>query len=314
MVAVEQSEEQEEVHRVAEAGVDRLLERPNLGYAAGLNAGAAAASGEILVMANPDIRFLEGSLELLVAGLDQGFDVVGPQFVWDSEGVVFLPPAEDPALLSEIRRSLRRRWKLYWTWSVSRDLEGLWQMWTAERTLPVKSLRGALMVLRAETMNRLGPLDEGYFLYYEETEWLWRARRRGARYGLAAEALVQHRWGHSTTSNDGAVEIEQRSRERFLARNYLPFSRWMLRAAIGGDQRSPVALSDLGDAEMIPRIEADLWLASPSPHLMPALGCIGSTGLPWEFVDFCRAWKWVVAAAERDGATWRFSGAWTWGG
>ena len=131
--------------------------------------------------------------------------------------------------------------------------------------------------------------------------------------GLAAEALVQHRWGHSTLSTDGAVKIEQRSRERFLERNYLPISRWLLQAVSGGDQRPPIAVSELRDSEMIPEVEADLWLASPSPHLMPALGCVRPEGLPELFVDFCRSWKWVVAAAERDGVAWRISGAWTWG-
>jgi hypothetical protein len=37
-------------------------------------------------------------------------------------------------------------------------------------------------------------------------------------------------------------------------------------------------------------------------------------GLPREFVDFCRTWRWVVAAADRDGSTWRIADAWTWGG
>jgi GT2 family glycosyltransferase len=216
VVAVEQSEAQEEARRVADAGVDRLLERPNLGYAAGLNAGVGVANGEVLLLANPDIRFFEGSLQLLLAGLDEGFDVVGPQFAWDTEREVLLPPAEDPAPLSEIGRSLRRRWKWFWTQSVSRNLEKTWRIWTADTTVPVDNLRGALLAIRAETMNRFGPLDEGYFLYYEETEWLWRARRRGARLGLAARALVQHRWGHSTVSTDRAAEIEQRSRERFI--------------------------------------------------------------------------------------------------
>ena len=314
VVAVEHSEDREESLRVAAAGVDRLIERPNLGYAAGLNAGVKEASGEILLLANPDTRFFDGSLATLLAGLDRGYDVVGPQFVWDGDGVVLLPPAEDPAPLSEIGRSLRRRWKWYWRRSLRRDVGEMWRVWTADAILPVNSLRGAMLALRAETMGRVGPFDEGYFLYYEETEWLWRARGLGARLGLAAGALVQHRWGHSTSSTHGAVEIEERSRKRFLERNYHPIARWLLRAASGGAQRPPIAVSPLGDSEMIPEVDADLWLASPCPHLMPAIGCVRSKAMPQLFVDFCRSWKWVVAAAVRDGATWRIAGAWTWGG
>ena len=314
VVAVEQSEDPEEARRVADAGVDRLLERPNRGYAAGLNAGVAVARGEALLLANPDIRFFEHSLERLLAGLETGFDVVGPQFVWDAEASILLPPAEDPAPLSEIGRSLRRRWSWIWLKGLTRDLEASWRVWTADSTLPVNSLRGALLVLRAEAMDRFGPLDEGYFLYYEETEWLWRARRRGARIGLASGALVQHRWGHSTSSSDNAVEIEHRSRMRFLDRNYSPLSRWLLRVASGGDQRPPTEISHLTDSETIPDVEADLWLASPGPHLMPALGCVRTKRLPGNFVDFCRSWRWVVVAAVREGTTWRVAGAWTWGG
>jgi len=162
---------------VADAGVDRLLERPNLGYAAGLNAGAAEARGEVLLLANPDIRFFEGSLERLLAGLEAGFDVVGPQFVWDAEGSVFLPPAEDPAPISEIGRSLRRRWSWCWSKGLPREIEASWRVWAADSTLPVNSLRGALLVLRAEALDRYGPLDEGYFLYYEETECASASRR-----------------------------------------------------------------------------------------------------------------------------------------
>jgi len=314
IVAVEHSEDAAELARIEGAGVDLLLERPNLGYAAGLNAGVAEACGEVLLLANPDIRFFEGSLELLLAGLERGFDVIGPQFVWDTEGRVLLPQAEDPAPLFEIGRSLRRRWRWCWSRGLRRDLAETRRIWTADSTLPVNSLRGALLVLRTGAMVRFGPFDEGYFLYYEETEWLWRARRLGARLGLAAGALVQHRWGHSTGLSDDAVDLEERSRRRFLDRNYPRIWRWLLRRTTGGDQRPPVAVTALADSETIPEIEADLWLASPSPHLMPALGCVQSKSLPPGFVDFCRSWRWVVAAAVRDGATWRVSGAWTWGG
>ena len=51
--------------------------------AAGLNAGAAETAGEVLLLANPDISFFPGSVLALLAGVERGFDVVGPQFVWD---------------------------------------------------------------------------------------------------------------------------------------------------------------------------------------------------------------------------------------
>ncbi len=314
VVAVEQSADADEARRVADAAVDVILERPNRGYAAGLNAGVAEAGGEVLLLANPDICFFDGSVGALLAALCEGFDVVGPRFVWDADGTVLLPPAEDPSPSAELSRDLQRRWRWAWTRGLSRCLEETWREWTAEETLAVNSLRGALLVASRETVDRLGPFDEGYFLYYEETEWLWRARGRGARLGLASGARVQHRWGHATQTRDDAVELEERSRQRFFRRNYGGLWRWALGSGAGRAGRAPIAVNHLPESAEIPQREVDLWLASPNPHLLPALGCAHAVGLPREFADFCRAWGWVVAAADRDGSTWRIADAWTWGG
>lgn len=313
VVAVEHSEDAAELAAVEEAGVDRLLKRPNRGYASGLNAGAEEAGGEVLLLANPDIRFFPGSLAALLDGVDRGFDVVGPQFLWDDDGAVLLPAAEDPAPRAELVRTIRRRSPRVWAASLNRTLDRTLRLWTAEETLPVAGLRGALLTVTRETLTRFGPFDEGYFLYYEETEWLWRARRRGARLGLAAGARVQHRWGHSTGQSGGAAEREEKSRLRFVARNYGGLWRRVLRASSGGSRREPMTVTHLHDDATIPEAENDLWLASPFPHLMPALGAVRSRGMPAAFLDFCRAWRWVVASAVRGKDDWRISGAWTWG-
>jgi GT2 family glycosyltransferase len=314
VVAVEHSEDAAELAEVQRIGIDRILERPNRGYAAGLNFGAAEAGGDVLMLANPDIRFFPGSVRALLDGIQRGFDVVGPQFVWDGDGQVFLPEAEDPAPRAEITRALRRRSPRMWTANLPRFFDQTWRLWTAEQTLPVAALRGALLTVTRETLDRFGPFDEGYFLYYEETEWLWRARRRGARLGLAAGARVQHRWGHATGQSEGAAEREEISRRRFLARNYGGLWRRVLRASSGGTGSAPMTVVRLGDKASVPEAENDLWLASPFPHLMPALGTVCADAMPAAFLDFCRAWRWVVVSATRSDGVWRMTGAWTWGG
>jgi len=312
VVAVEHSEDAAELARVEAIGADRVLERPNRGYAAGLNSGAAEAAGEVLLLANPDIRFFPGSVRSLLEGIEQGFDVVGPQFIWDDDGQVLLPVAEDPAPRAEFGRAIRRRSPRMWAAGLGRLLDETWRLWTAKETLRVAGLRGALLAVTGETLHRFGSFDEGYFLYYEETEWLWRARRRGARLGLAAGARVQHRWGHATGQSDGAAEREEMSRRRFVARNYGGLWRRILRAS-GGGSREPLKALRLDDDATIPEIESDLWLASPFPHLIPALGTVRASSMPAAFLDFCRAWRWVVASASRSANDWHITGTWTWG-
>ena len=70
----------------------------------------------------------------------------------------------------------------------------------------------------------------------------------------------------------------------------------------------------LDDQTTIPAADNDIWLASPFPHLMPALGTVRARAMPAAFLDFCRAWRWEVASASRRDGAWEITGAWTWGG
>jgi len=312
-VVVEQSENPAEVERIAAIGVDRLEVRPNRGYAAGLNAGIAAARGEILLLANPDTVLRAGSLQRLLVAIGDGFDVVGPQLVWDDSGEILFPPAEDPGLAAELWRTLRCRWQRPWDAGLHATLEGWWRVWTADRAVEVAALRGPLLAATRATVDRLGPLDEGYFLYYEETEWLRRARRRGARLAVAAGARVVHRAGHATARTVGREAIEAASRERFFLRNYGAASRWLLRRCASVPATAGVAAQPVAGPREVPESRADLWLLSTFRHLVPAVGVVGRSALPAAVEHVAEGGPWYAAAATRDSGRWRLRGTWSWG-
>jgi GT2 family glycosyltransferase len=80
---------------------------------------------------------------------------------------------------------------------------------------------GACMAIRREVLDRIGPLDEGYFLYFEETDFCYRAQRAGFSCWYVPAAQVVHREGAST----GIREAGRRrpaywfaSRRRFFAK------------------------------------------------------------------------------------------------
>jgi GT2 family glycosyltransferase len=52
---------------------------------------------------------------------------------------------------------------------------------------------GAALAVRRRAYDDAGPLDEGYFLYLEETEWQRRVRRSGWSVESVPEACVVHR-------------------------------------------------------------------------------------------------------------------------
>lgn len=310
IVVVEQSEDETEVAAVKGCSPDRMLVRPNGGYAAGLNAGAAEASGEVIFLANPDIELLDGSVGALTEAALESADVVGPQLLWDAAGDVMLPAPDDPGPLAEVGRTIRRNWPR------RRDLEGRieanWNVWTAEEPCSVPALRGPLLVAKRAAVDRLGRFDEGYFLYYEETEWLWRARRRGARLSLVPQARVVHRWGHATARRNDLDEIEARSRARFFRRNYSGAVRALLRVMSSGGAPADGHFVSVEGPAALQIDDADVWLLSIVPQMEPAVGCVSVAALPRAALELAGSGRWYAVAARREERRWRVRGAWTW--
>jgi GT2 family glycosyltransferase len=83
-----------------------------------------------------------------------------------------------------------------------------------EGRLPVDTLSGAVLMISAAALDRVGGLDEDYFFGFEETEWCVRARRAGL--GLAV--VLGARARHAGSGTFGAASPE---RLYYAARNHL---------------------------------------------------------------------------------------------
>jgi len=310
VIAVEQSEDTAEEVAVAACGPDLMLVRENRGYAAGLNAGADEATGELLFLANPDIEFLAGSVGALRDAVASGAGVAGPQLLWDRDGEVLLPIPDDPSPTAEIVRTVRRRWPR--RRGLERRIEASWRVWTAQKPCETPSLRGPLMAVTREALATLGPLDEEYFLYYEETEWLWRARRRGVSLQVVPTAGVVHRWGHSTSRRSDQARIEERSRVRFFQRNYPAVARRVLERLAAPAVSLDHCFERVTGPQAVCCDRADVWLLSIVSHMEPLVGCIGGGVLPPAAVELTSAGRWYAVAAQRIGGRWQRIGAWMW--
>lgn len=85
---------------------------------------------------------------------------------------------------------------------------------------------GASVMFRAEALKEVGLFDEGFFLYHEEIELMWRVRRAGWKIAFEPRSRVRHVGGASTgvhsRRTDGTLEPRKpsywyRSRARFFA-------------------------------------------------------------------------------------------------
>lgn len=62
---------------------------------------------------------------------------------------------------------------------------------------------GASLYVTEDFLERVGLMDDGYFLYYEEMDWCERGRRQGFRPAVALQSKVRHKEGASTGSTGG---------------------------------------------------------------------------------------------------------------
>ena len=88
---------------------------------------------------------------------------------------------------------------------------------------PCDWVSGACMAIRREVLDAVGPLDEGYFLYFEEVDFCLRAKRAGWGCAFVPEACVTHLEGASTGIAIGRRRRPQywyESRRRFFVKAY----------------------------------------------------------------------------------------------
>jgi hypothetical protein len=68
----------------------------------------------------------------------------------------------------------------------------------AQDAHPIDWVSGAFMLVRREVLEHVGLFDEGYFLYYEETDLIHRARKAGWTCWHVPGARVVHLVGYSS--------------------------------------------------------------------------------------------------------------------
>jgi len=204
--------------RLAELPVELVEPGENLGFAGGVNLGVERASGDAFVLANPDVELLAGCLPRLAAALRGGAAAAGPRFVWDRGGRLLLPPTERRDRASELLARLGDRGPRWAAFVRRRWRRHARRHWRAVEAIASHHLSGALLAVARPAWERVGPFDEGYRLYFEETDWLLRLRRAGLAAVYEPRAVVVHAFARSAAREPRSEAWFEDSRRRFAAR------------------------------------------------------------------------------------------------
>jgi N-acetylglucosaminyl-diphospho-decaprenol L-rhamnosyltransferase len=173
----------------------RVIEQENRGFGGGNNAGMRAASGDYVLLLNPDAWFLGNGLAKLVEFAEghPGAGVVGPRLLHPD---------------GSLQRSVRgfpTPWRIATEWFFLRKLAPRSRMFNAfhggpadhESVYEAEWLGGACLLVRRAALDEVGGFDEGFFLFSEEVDWCYRFRQAGWKVLFYPGADVVHVIGAS---------------------------------------------------------------------------------------------------------------------
>jgi GT2 family glycosyltransferase len=186
------------------AGVRVIRNPENAGFARGCNQGIRAATGELVVLINPDALVGEGFFDRAESFFEENptAGIAGPRIL-DEDGEVQLSARKEFGPLSGLlgRTSLITR--LFPNSSLVRNRFPALTRITDPAE--VDWVSGACMISRGETLRDLGGLDERFFMYFEDADLCRRAREAGRGVYYLPGVTVTHSAGGSTGSKPKAI-------------------------------------------------------------------------------------------------------------
>jgi hypothetical protein len=247
---------------------------------------------------NPDVLVVGGCLPRLMEELERGAAAAGPQFFWDRGRRFHLPPTESRTAAAELRAALARRLPHFPF--VAAAARRAWRRharrhWEAVRPFPSTALSGALLAFRRDAWTKVGPFDEAFRLYFEETDWLLRLRSAGLESRFVPAAQAVHLFAQSSVQEPQATGWFGEAERLFRRRHLGPFVAPMVELLAGAPPRRSRELSPVRP-----------WVGTPALRV-DALGGIGHTAPP-AWVEIALSENGFPAAGERrldPAAEWR---------
>lgn len=189
----------------------------NLGYGAGANRGLESLHTEVVLVCNPDVAVHQGSIARLEAALraDPTVAIAGPRIV-EPDGTRYPSARRFPSLADAAGHALLGLWLPENRFTRRYRMEDV----DVSTSSPVDWVSGACFAVRHQAMSDLGGFDEAYFMYAEDIDLCWRARRAGWGVVYVPEASVTHLQGVSTSRHPYRMLVEHhRSALRFASRS-----------------------------------------------------------------------------------------------
>lgn len=167
--------------------------KENLGFARGINIGANKAKGEYLLFINPDTKFIKGSVEDLIPVFNshKNVGIVGGKLVGEN---------------GKIEKSAGRIFGFWETILIALGLDEIFKVRSSPQEIQkVGFVSGGFMMVKKELFEKLNGFDENYFMYIEDMELCFRAKKYNYLTVFTPDVILNHE-GHGSSNRSFAIE------------------------------------------------------------------------------------------------------------
>ncbi len=209
----------------------RIVENSeNLGYAEANNQAIAESRGKYVLFLNPDTEVTEGALDTLVGFMDDhmeaaacGARLVRPDGSVDKSVRSFPYPL--PLAMEYIGLA-----KLF---PKSRFISSYrMRYFSYDTACEVDQPMGSCLILRRQALEEIGNLDTAFPIFFNEVDWLYRAKKAGWQVWFTPDATVLHVGGQGTGKRPRKEMVDESTRSlvRFYKKHFKgamsPFVYW----------------------------------------------------------------------------------------
>lgn len=214
----------------------KLIENEkNLGFARASNQAIRQCRGSYILLLNPDTVVLSGALDKMVSFMKvhPDVDASGPMIL-NPDGSLqpsafrdFYPaaPCTDfllkESLASYLPRLLISKLGRRETYS--------------PRPEQVAWATGACIMITRRALNKVGLLDEQYFLFSEETDWFYRLKQVGGKTYFIPQARIIHYLGRAMKQTDTMLKHSYQSRYLSIKKHHTKVQAYFYRIMVAID-------------------------------------------------------------------------------
>jgi GT2 family glycosyltransferase len=169
----------------------------NVGFSRAVNQAIPQAKGSFILLLNPDARVVADAISVLADFMESNpaCGAVGPKVLND-----------DGSLQLSCRRAFPTPEAAFYRFSYLSILFpnhprfASYNVGSADpdKQLDVDALSGSCMMVRRQTIQQIGMLDEDIFMFGEDIDWCWRIKQAKWRVVYTPEAVAYHTHGASS--------------------------------------------------------------------------------------------------------------------